>query len=167
MCSTWLKHACILGQWCLAAFENLNHHLSRCEVWHETRLSFTTNSCAFIFFFVENCFLFFYDAIVLIHFHCIRSVYIVYTVLGDVSIYVVGKDQYDELACMYSWNLYFIFVGCNINSWKLVIPAIGSLGWEIWKMWIELLDFFLSWVLTQIYLTDYTTRTEHLYLGCY
>ncbi|MED6120483.1 hypothetical protein PIB30_021350 [Stylosanthes scabra] len=27
-----------------------------------------------------------------------RSVYIVYTVLGDVSIYVVGKDEYDELA---------------------------------------------------------------------
>ncbi|KAJ8536232.1 hypothetical protein K7X08_034633 [Anisodus acutangulus] len=27
-----------------------------------------------------------------------RSVYIVYTVLGDVSIYVVGKDDYDELA---------------------------------------------------------------------
>nr|XP_016455696.1 PREDICTED: uncharacterized protein LOC107779729 [Nicotiana tabacum] len=26
------------------------------------------------------------------------SVYIVYTVLGDVSIYVVGKDEYDELA---------------------------------------------------------------------
>lgn len=32
----------------------------------------------------------------------IRSVYIVYTVLGDVSIYVVGKDEYDELACKYS-----------------------------------------------------------------
>ncbi|KAK8618949.1 hypothetical protein V6N13_132924 [Hibiscus sabdariffa] len=27
-----------------------------------------------------------------------RSVYIVYTVLGDVSVYVVGKDEYDELA---------------------------------------------------------------------
>ncbi|KDO48586.1 hypothetical protein CISIN_1g031907mg [Citrus sinensis] len=27
-----------------------------------------------------------------------RSVYIVYTVLGDVSIFVVGKDEYDELA---------------------------------------------------------------------
>ncbi|XP_021896227.1 uncharacterized protein LOC110813415 [Carica papaya] len=27
-----------------------------------------------------------------------KSVYIVYTVLGDVSIYVVGKDEYDELA---------------------------------------------------------------------
>ncbi|CAM8880484.1 unnamed protein product [Rhodiola kirilowii] len=26
-----------------------------------------------------------------------KSVYIVYTVLGDVSIYVVGKDEYDEL----------------------------------------------------------------------
>ncbi|XP_043702480.1 TSET complex member tstD isoform X2 [Telopea speciosissima] len=27
-----------------------------------------------------------------------KSVYIVYTVLGDVCIYVVGKDEYDELA---------------------------------------------------------------------
>ncbi|XP_038692360.1 TSET complex member tstD-like isoform X1 [Tripterygium wilfordii] len=27
-----------------------------------------------------------------------KSVYIVYTVLGDVSIFVVGKDEYDELA---------------------------------------------------------------------
>ncbi|GFQ04606.1 hypothetical protein PHJA_002604500, partial [Phtheirospermum japonicum] len=27
-----------------------------------------------------------------------RSVYIVYTVLGDVSVFVVGKDEYDELA---------------------------------------------------------------------
>uniref|UniRef100_A0A7N0V5T1 Coatomer subunit zeta n=1 Tax=Kalanchoe fedtschenkoi TaxID=63787 RepID=A0A7N0V5T1_KALFE len=26
-----------------------------------------------------------------------KSVYIVYTVLGDISIYVVGKDEYDEL----------------------------------------------------------------------
>ncbi|CAK9157544.1 unnamed protein product, partial [Ilex paraguariensis] len=29
---------------------------------------------------------------------CHKSVYIVCTVLGDVSIYVVGKDEYDELA---------------------------------------------------------------------
>ncbi|KAH0687309.1 hypothetical protein KY290_018897 [Solanum tuberosum] len=29
---------------------------------------------------------------------CHKSVYIVYTVLGDVNIYVVGKDAYDELA---------------------------------------------------------------------
>ncbi|XP_057724602.1 uncharacterized protein LOC130940486 isoform X1 [Arachis stenosperma] len=35
---------------------------------------------------------------------CHKSVYIVYTVLGDVSIYVVGKDEYDELACMYPVN---------------------------------------------------------------
>ncbi|XP_073053632.1 uncharacterized protein [Primulina huaijiensis] len=27
-----------------------------------------------------------------------KSVYIVYTVLGDVSIFIVGKDEYDELA---------------------------------------------------------------------
>ncbi|KAH7687242.1 SNARE-like protein [Dioscorea alata] len=27
-----------------------------------------------------------------------KSVYIVYTILGDVCIYVVGKDEYDELA---------------------------------------------------------------------
>ncbi|KAG5602059.1 hypothetical protein H5410_033429 [Solanum commersonii] len=30
---------------------------------------------------------------------CHKSVYIVYTKLGDVSIYVVGKDEYDELSC--------------------------------------------------------------------
>ncbi|KAI3806700.1 hypothetical protein L1987_22614 [Smallanthus sonchifolius] len=29
---------------------------------------------------------------------CHKSVYIVYTVLGHVSIYLVGKDEYDELA---------------------------------------------------------------------
>ncbi|KAI8017208.1 hypothetical protein ACSBR2_022858 [Camellia fascicularis] len=29
---------------------------------------------------------------------CHKSVYIVYSVLGDVSIFVVGKDEYDELA---------------------------------------------------------------------
>ncbi|KAH0749493.1 hypothetical protein KY290_028725 [Solanum tuberosum] len=29
---------------------------------------------------------------------CHKSVYIVYTKLGDVSIYVVGKDEYDELS---------------------------------------------------------------------
>ncbi|PIN16142.1 hypothetical protein CDL12_11208 [Handroanthus impetiginosus] len=27
-----------------------------------------------------------------------KSVYVVYTVLGDVSIFVVGKDEYDEIA---------------------------------------------------------------------
>ncbi|XP_038693116.1 uncharacterized protein LOC119991018 isoform X3 [Tripterygium wilfordii] len=32
-------------------------------------------------------------------FSLLRSVYIVYTVLGDVGIFVVGKDGYDELAC--------------------------------------------------------------------
>ncbi|MBA0839144.1 hypothetical protein Goarm_004906 [Gossypium armourianum] len=31
-------------------------------------------------------------------FDFIRSVYIVYTVLGGVCIYIVGKDEYDELA---------------------------------------------------------------------
>ncbi|KAG5392308.1 hypothetical protein IGI04_022271 [Brassica rapa subsp. trilocularis] len=30
---------------------------------------------------------------------CHKSVYIVYTMLGDVSIFLVGKDEYDELAC--------------------------------------------------------------------
>ncbi|KAH0659178.1 hypothetical protein KY289_027926 [Solanum tuberosum] len=29
---------------------------------------------------------------------CHKSVYIIYTKLGDVSIYVVGKDEYDELS---------------------------------------------------------------------
>ncbi|MCO5572996.1 hypothetical protein L7F22_026758 [Adiantum nelumboides] len=28
-----------------------------------------------------------------------KSVYVVYTAIGDVSIFVVGKDEYDELAC--------------------------------------------------------------------
>lgn len=28
-----------------------------------------------------------------------RSVYIVYTLLGHISVYVVGKDEYDVLAC--------------------------------------------------------------------
>ncbi|KAL3343244.1 hypothetical protein AABB24_027011 [Solanum stoloniferum] len=32
---------------------------------------------------------------------CHKSVYIVYTVLGDVNIYVVGKDAYDELASIF------------------------------------------------------------------
>ena len=38
-----------------------------------------------------------------------RSVYIVYTVLGDVCVYVVGKDEYDELACKY-WKSTFLSV---------------------------------------------------------
>ncbi|KAI8534287.1 hypothetical protein RHMOL_Rhmol10G0078700 [Rhododendron molle] len=29
---------------------------------------------------------------------CHKSVYVVYTVLGDVSVFLVGKDEYDELA---------------------------------------------------------------------
>ena len=32
---------------------------------------------------------------------CTILVYIIYTILGDVSIYVVDKDEYDELACEY------------------------------------------------------------------
>lgn len=35
------------------------------------------------------------------HFDVSRSVYIVYTMLGDLCIYVVGKDEYEELACKY------------------------------------------------------------------
>ncbi|RWR72417.1 SNARE-like superfamily protein [Cinnamomum micranthum f. kanehirae] len=38
-----------------------------------------------------------------------KSVYIVYTVLGDVCVYVVGKDEYDELACKY-WKSTFLLV---------------------------------------------------------
>jgi hypothetical protein len=36
----------------------------------------------------------------------VRSVYIVYTVLGDVSVYMVGKDEYDELACKWHSSLF-------------------------------------------------------------
>jgi hypothetical protein len=32
-----------------------------------------------------------------------RSVFVVYTAIGDISIFVVGKDEYDELACKYSY----------------------------------------------------------------
>lgn len=39
---------------------------------------------------------------------CFRSVYIVYTMIGDVCVYVVGKDEYDELACENYTNCYFI-----------------------------------------------------------
>ena len=45
--------------------------------------------------------LFYWVHLQLIFVSCTRSVYIVYTILGDVSIYVVGKDEYDELACKY------------------------------------------------------------------
>lgn len=31
----------------------------------------------------------------------IRLVYVIYTVIGDVCLYVVGKDEYNELACKY------------------------------------------------------------------
>ncbi|KAJ6697848.1 ZETA-COAT PROTEIN [Salix purpurea] len=34
-----------------------------------------------------------------------KSVYVVYTVIGDVYLYVVGKDEYDELAWMCAKNL--------------------------------------------------------------
>ncbi|GJV34656.1 SNARE-like superfamily protein [Tanacetum coccineum] len=42
-------------------------------------------------------FLFYYCALPYLNLGS-RSVYIVYTVLGHVSIYLVGKDEYDELA---------------------------------------------------------------------
>jgi len=31
----------------------------------------------------------------------IRLVYVIYTVIGDVCLYVGGKDEYDEVACKY------------------------------------------------------------------
>jgi len=37
-----------------------------------------------------------------------RSVYIVYTVLGDIHIYLVGKDEYDELACKHTLSMFLI-----------------------------------------------------------
>ncbi|KAB2047967.1 hypothetical protein ERO13_A13G076901v2 [Gossypium hirsutum] len=40
-----------------------------------------------------------------------RSVYIFYMTLEDVNVYVVGKDEYDELACKYILpSLHVIFV---------------------------------------------------------
>lgn len=56
----------------------------------------------------------------------IRSVYIVYTILGDVSIYVVGKDEYDELACMYSMNWSFIYNDGKIKVKRLLISGINA-----------------------------------------
>nr|XP_009787822.1 PREDICTED: uncharacterized protein LOC104235707 isoform X3 [Nicotiana sylvestris] len=41
---------------------------------------------------------------------CHKSVFVVYTILGGVSIYVVGKEEYDELVCLplepsFTWSL--------------------------------------------------------------
>ncbi|KAG5222125.1 hypothetical protein IMY05_C3559000100 [Salix suchowensis] len=39
-----------------------------------------------------------------------KSVYVVYTVIGDVYLYVVGKDEYDELACcQFCFGWCFVF----------------------------------------------------------
>lgn len=59
----------------------------------------------------------------------IRSVYIVYTVLGDVSIYVVGKDEYDELACKFmshSFGFWFKF---------MLLQAVSLLNIIIYQSW--------------------------------
>lgn len=49
-----------------------------------------------------------------------RSVYVVYTVLGDVSVFLVGKDEYDELACEYILYLFcscdYLFCSCDMKS---------------------------------------------------
>ncbi|KAE9449410.1 hypothetical protein C3L33_18695, partial [Rhododendron williamsianum] len=51
---------------------------------------------------------------------CHKSVYVVYTVLGDVSIFLVGKDEYDELACEYILYLFcscdYLFCSCDMKS---------------------------------------------------
>ncbi|RRT67529.1 hypothetical protein BHE74_00011019, partial [Ensete ventricosum] len=51
-------------------------------------------------------------------FHLFRSVFVVYTILGDVCIYVVGKDEYDELACEYANSM---------ECWR-TLTRIGSEG---------------------------------------
>lgn len=63
----------------------------------------------------------------------LRSVYIVYTVLGDVSIFVVGKDEYDELACKHICHLVYFHFQINLlckADYKLPVLA-HKLGYMI------------------------------------
>ncbi|KAK6127934.1 hypothetical protein DH2020_038311 [Rehmannia glutinosa] len=53
-----------------------------------------------------------------------KSVYIVYTVLGDVSIFVVGKDEYDELACKCLIQLLLLYRPCNNNTMTVLLNAL-------------------------------------------
>ncbi|KAL5555326.1 hypothetical protein UlMin_037562 [Ulmus minor] len=49
----------------------------------------------------------------------IMSVYIVYTVLGDVSTYVSGKDEYDELALS---EVIFVITFSKLQSFSIKPP---------------------------------------------
>ncbi|PPD87756.1 hypothetical protein GOBAR_DD15300 [Gossypium barbadense] len=66
-----------------------------------------------------------------------KSVYIVYTVLGDVSVYVVGKDEYDELACVKD-------VCGKLPTERLFLDKYGriclTLDEIIWKGYLENTD---------------------------
>lgn len=55
---------------------------------------------------------------------CFRSVYIVYTMIGDVCVYVVGKDEYDELACENYTNCYFILFYFSNNLFNILLPIL-------------------------------------------
>lgn len=63
-------------------------------------------------------------------FHLFRSVFVVYTILGDVCIYVVGKDEYDELACEYANNsmCFWIMVNLSVAVINILLCLISSSG---------------------------------------
>ncbi|KAG6474136.1 hypothetical protein ZIOFF_068060 [Zingiber officinale] len=60
-----------------------------------------------------------------------KSVYIVYTMLGDVSIFIVGKDEYDELTCCFYFFdtivLFFYLKGMLENTDKTRIRNLTRL----------------------------------------
>nr|KJB68777.1 hypothetical protein B456_011G082800 [Gossypium raimondii] len=76
-----------------------------------------------------------------------RSVYIVYTVLGDVSVYVVGKDEYDELALA---EVIFVITSAvkdvcgKLPTERLFLDKYGriclTLDEIIWKGYLENTD---------------------------
>ncbi|KAF5726925.1 hypothetical protein HS088_TW22G00610 [Tripterygium wilfordii] len=53
-----------------------------------------------------------------------KSVYIVYTVLGDVGIFVVGKDGYDELACDLGSCSQFLYACLNLSLYSPPITEV-------------------------------------------
>ncbi|KAA3479422.1 SNARE-like superfamily protein isoform 1 [Gossypium australe] len=75
------------------------------------------------------------------------SVYIVYTVLGDVSVYVVGKDEYDELALA---EVIFVITSAvkdvcgKLPTERLFLDKYGriclTLDEIIWKGYLENTD---------------------------
>ncbi|KAA3465625.1 SNARE-like superfamily protein isoform 2 [Gossypium australe] len=74
-------------------------------------------------------------------------VYIVYTVLGDVSVYVVGKDDYDELAMA---EVIFVITSAvkdvcvKLPTERLFLDKYGriclTLDGIIWKRYLENTD---------------------------